>query len=191
MKARYIFLILLIVFIACDDRQKPMRNIIRAPVSTGAGTYLVLDSDNPPIYWAAYDFRSNPFSRKIQRLDGTNLQDIISDFAPNTFVTIRAVDVEGGKIYYRTQNHSEHKAYRANLDGSNIQMLSETNVSSLVVHGGKIYWAGWTNTALEIYRANLDGSNIRTVVQAVTPNARFSESNLHVVPPHDTTLEAK
>ena len=142
MKTRYIFLILLIVFIACD----PMRNVIRAPVSTGVGTYLVLDSDSPAIYWTEYDFRywteqSRSHSVKIQRLDGTNLQDIISDFAPNTFVTILAVDVEGGKIYYRTQNHSGYKAYRANLDGSNIQVLVEANVSSLAVHDGKIYWA--------------------------------------------------
>ena len=33
MKARTIFLILLIVFIACDDMQKPMRNVIRAPAT--------------------------------------------------------------------------------------------------------------------------------------------------------------
>ena len=33
MKARSIFLILLIVFIACDDMQKPMRNVISAPAT--------------------------------------------------------------------------------------------------------------------------------------------------------------
>ncbi|MDE0014480.1 MAG: DUF5050 domain-containing protein [Candidatus Poribacteria bacterium] len=169
MKARSIFLILLIVFIACDDRQKPMRNVIRAPastevetyLSTGVGTYLVLDSDSPPIYWTEYDFRSRPHSVKIQRLDGTNLQDIISDFAPDTFVTILAVDVGAGKIYYHTQNPSENKAYRANLDGSNIQILVEANVSRLAVHGGKIYWAEFYGNF--IHTVNQDLSNYEKI----------------------------
>ena len=71
-------------------------------VCRGAASYLVRASDTPPIYWAEFDSHAFPHKQKIQWFDGTNLQDIVSDFAPGAYVRLHAVDVEGGKIYYGT-----------------------------------------------------------------------------------------
>ena len=125
-------------------------------VSKGAASYLVLESDIPPIYWTENDFSSSPHKEKIQRLNGTNLQDIVSGFAPGTYVTLLAVDARRGKIYYKTQENREKAFYRANLDGSNIQHISPENIQSVAFYGDRIYWT------------NYGGSQIHTVDQNIS-----------------------
>ena len=125
-------------------------------VFSEAGSYTVFEpADSPPIYWTEYDSRESPRKAKIQRLDGTNLQDIVSGFAPGAFVTLLAVDVEGGKIYYKTQENGEHKFYRANLDGSNIQHILNENIQSVAFYGSRIYWTYYGVNHIQVVNQNL------------------------------------
>ena len=125
-------------------------------VFSEAGSYAVFEpADSPPIYWIEYDSRELPHKAKIQRLDGTNLQDIISGFAPGTFVNLLAVDVEDSKIYYKTQKNITNKFYRANLDGSNIQHISDENIQSVAVYGGRIYWTHYGGNQIHTVNQNL------------------------------------
>jgi len=119
------------------------------------------DSDQDAIY------RAN--------LDGSNVQILIDTTAAPTnaegSTTSRApegVVVTGSFIYWVDDN--QDSIYRANLDGSNPQVLIDEadipvssgssgnpSVEGLTIDGAFIYWTDATRDS--IYRANLDGSN--------------------------------
>ena len=81
-----------------------------------------------------------------------------------------ALDISGGKVYW-TEGYSDFDTYqasviRANLDGSNIERLTDyvdhPRGIALDLVKGKIYWVDWGWN--KICRANLDGSNLEDVV---------------------------
>ena len=83
---------------------------------------LALDVAGGKMYWTDTD------TEKIQRanLDGSNVKDLI--ITGLDFPNILALDVAGGKMYWThtdwnsaTQEHTNGKIQRANLDGSNVE----------------------------------------------------------------------
>ena len=70
---------------------------------------LALDNVNRKLYWS--DFGSETIKRV--NLDGTNIEELISDSAYSI-----ALDLEEEKIYFA---HSNHGVRRANLDGTSIE----------------------------------------------------------------------
>ena len=76
-----------------------------------------------------------------------------------------AVDPAGGKIYWT--NPGADKVQRADLDGSNLEDLVTSGLSSpngiaLDVAGGKVYWTDRGTD--KIQRADLNGSNVQDLV---------------------------
>ncbi len=86
------------------------------------------------VYW------TDPSSRKIQRadMDGNSVEDLVTT-APSSASAI-ALDLMAGKMYFGGDVH------RANLDGSQIEVILDTDVwgIALDLSGGKFYWADRT-----------------------------------------------
>lgn len=118
-------------------------------VSAASFTGIALDLKNRKLY--AYDLQEE--FMYIAEMDGSNLTPIIPD-AYGYFVT---VDTVNDKIYYEDQRTLK----RANLDGSNIEVLTEreTRMYGIVIDNDadKVYWGGRDSGQLN--RADLDGSN--------------------------------
>ena len=112
---------------------------------------------NLSIYW------TDQGTDKIQRADGSNVQDLVTQgLQEPDGITL---DVAGGKMYWT--DFGTNKIQRANLDGSNIedlvtQGLEDPGHIALDVAGGKMYWTDFGTD--KIQRANLDGSNIEDLV---------------------------
>ena len=140
-----------------------------------------IDPSQPAIYWRGKNGiqRANP--------DGSNATILVprekvryGTFPPDP--AIFTLDVLGGKMYWtnEVQNSNSSNMLRANLDGSNVQMLvaGKGTISHLTVDvsGGKIYWIEKEYkqirrheillTSSKIRRANLDGSNVQTLVES-------------------------
>ena len=119
------------------------------------------------VYWA--DF----ISGKIQRsyLDGSNVQDVITDLERPIGITI---DSTNGQLYWNDTN-GVSTIKRANLDGTNIELLLTGDQSlkegmALDLSAGKMYWIHQISPLSmhqTIQRANLDGSNIETLVSNI------------------------
>ena len=119
------------------------------------------------VYWA--DF----ISGKIQRsyLDGSNVQDVITDLERPIGITI---DSTNGQLYWNDTN-GVSTIKRANLDGTNIELLltgdqSKKEGMALDLSAGKMYWIHQISPLSmhqTIQRANLDGSNIETLVSNI------------------------
>ena len=134
------------------------------------------------MYWA--DFVAN----KIQRanLDGSNVQDIVPVGSGRP--TGIALDIAGGKMYLTDRNKTDEtdptgrsSIQRANLDGSNIEILvlggnSVKEYIALDISNGKMYWSEWTHPAIggdgRIRRANLDGTNVEDIVTGLSWRVR-------------------
>ena len=113
---------------------------------------LVAASQRPPMYWV------NTQTGTLHRLVGANIENLV----PSVKNAISlAVDTTNGKLYWteKTGNRSG-KIQRANLDGSNVQLVKDlTSVSldiALDTPNGKLYL---TNSWGKLQRLNLDGSN--------------------------------
>ena len=118
-----------------------------------SGGRIALDVAGGKMYW------SNGITNSIFRanLDSSNPEEILK-LLVGTPLDI-ALDVESGKIYW-TQWQGNASISRANLDGSNVELLinpGDRRGIALDVAGGKMYW---TDGREGIGMSNLDGSNI-------------------------------
>lgn len=132
--------------------------------SSIAGLILVAvppASGHPTIYWTDLG------TGKIQRLDdesGFGQEDLVTDavMAP---VDV-ALDLAAGKMYWTEGFLADFMISRADLDGSNVELLVTGLISpsgiELDVPGGKIYWTDIGSA--KIQRANLDGSQAEDLV---------------------------
>ena len=116
--------------------------------------------------WAApgevvYVWRSN--------LDGSDLEQLVlGNLLQGDYYGI-ALDVGAGKMYFtrRPGTPPGGTVYRANLDGSNLEVVHSDLNSA--IHGiavdpsaGKIYWSDIITERIQ--RANLDGSNVEDIL---------------------------
>ncbi len=137
------------------DGQNP-RTIVPIPI-TSIGSMAVDEIDNK-IYYA--DF----YGKRILRsnLDGTELENVITSglWAPSNIV----VDSSRRKVYWLDQ----FEIYRANLDGTDIEMLLESYEPfdlAIDEQAGKIYWLFfYPKGPNRLGQANLDGTDIKTVI---------------------------
>ncbi len=118
-----------------------------------SGGRIALDVAGGKMYW------SNGITNSIYRanLDGSNPEEVLK-LLVGTPLDI-ALDVTGGKIYW-TQWRGNASISRANLDGTNVELLinpGDRRSIALDIAGGKMYW---TDGFDGIGMANLDGSNI-------------------------------
>ncbi|MDE3258680.1 MAG: hypothetical protein OYM47_12665 [Gemmatimonadota bacterium] len=115
---------------------------------------------NPELYW------TDASKDKIQRanLDGTNVEDLVTETDGLDGPVGLVLDVDGGKMYWTEWERNKIK--RANLDGSNIENVVTSGRApvwlALDVPGGKLYWTDWGTDRIQ--RANLDGSNVEDLV---------------------------
>ena len=131
---------------------------------------IALDVANGKMYW------TDDSADRIQRanLDGSNIETLLRrtkiDFWGNRTGYGDpygiALDVAGGKMYWADEGANE--ILRANLDGSNIEILVSRGLDdphgiALDITGGKMYWTD--DSADRVQRANLDGSNVETLLR--------------------------
>lgn len=78
-----------------------------------------------------------------------------------------AADIDGGFIYWTEPSASGTAIKRAELDGSNTEVLIDEDAAmrglALDLVNGKMYWADLRNNGA-ILRAELDGSNMETLI---------------------------
>ena len=130
-----------------------IEHLVKTDVGYYAGGRIALDVTGNQMYWTNSEtnsiFRAN--------LDGTDAKEILKLIAGNP-VDI-ALDISDGKMYW-TQWRGNASISRANLDGSNVELLintSEIGDIALDVANNKMYW---TNGFDSIGMANLDGTNV-------------------------------
>ena len=137
-----------------------VRAFVGNPPSTGkaveepTSVVRVASADHPPMYWVNTD------NGTLHRLVGTEVENL----APGVRnATDLAIDMIGGKLYWpeRTSDRTG-KIRRANLDGSNVQLVKElTSVPygiALDTANRKIYL---TNSWGKVQRLNVNGSNFQ------------------------------
>ncbi|MEZ6091327.1 MAG: DUF2341 domain-containing protein [Pirellulaceae bacterium] len=139
---------------------------------------IFVDSINLKIYW------SQSSDGKIRRadLDGANAEDVLTGLnAPQDF----EIDLLNEKIYWAEDALVTNQIVRANLDGSDRQVLYSGFLTqgpehlTLDLERGKLYWTD--NITRQIQRMNLDGTGRETVtttqhaVQAIAIDSRTNE----------------
>ena len=130
----------------------PLAATLPVTVRTGQQV-LVPESQRPSMYWINTD------TDKIESLEPFDAvtQEVVS----------LTVDAAGGKIYWAEQGSSRGTIKRANLDGTNVEVLTTEPItaSSFVVDtaDNKLYWTD--STQGRIHSANLNGENITTIVE--------------------------
>jgi len=114
------------------------------------------------IYW------TDRGSNKIQRasLNGSGYEDLV---VVNVFEPVSiALDVVGGKLYWTEASPAGFMISRANLDGTNVELLTpldhlaEPSGIALDIAAGKLYLTDVGNG--RILRANLDGTGQEILV---------------------------
>ena len=129
--------------------------------------YNVRSADAQQMYW------TDVGSSRIQRanLDGSEVEDLVT-----TSVILPvgiALDVPGGKMYWTEASPADFMIMRADLDGSNLELLVTglTTPSGIALDttAGKMYWTDIGTGRIQ--RANLDGTVLEDLVtlEAVTP----------------------
>ncbi len=125
------------------------------------------------MYWSINDWNGGDPRILRSNLDGTEVETIIpiSELVSPDAI---AVDIRGGKIYWTDTGHPnqpETKSIkRANLDGTNIEVLVDTGLTepvglALDLVARKMYWVDRGSAAL--YKADLDGSNREEVMDGM------------------------
>ncbi len=135
-----------------DYNGPPLAAALPVTVKTGQQV-LVPEFQRPSMYWINTD------TDKIESLEPF---DVVTQQ-----VTSLNIDAAGGKIYWADQGSSRGTIKRANLDGTNVEVLTTEPItaSSLAVDttDNKLYWID--STQGKIHSANLNGENIRTITQ--------------------------
>ena len=115
-------------------------------------------SQRPPMYWIDAN------TGTLHRLIGNEVENFIPQVQNATSLT---VDAAYNKIYWTEQlGRNKGSIKRANLDGSNVQVLATPNgvPRSIAVDSmrGKLYW---TDSRGRIQRSNLNGRQIRNLIR--------------------------
>ena len=135
-----------------DYNGPPLAATLPVTVKTGQQV-LVPESQRPSMFWINTD------TDKIESLEPFDA--ITQEVASLT------VDAAGGKIYWSEQGSSRGTIKRANLDGTNVEVLTTEPItaSSFVVDtaDNKLYWID--STQGRIHSADLNGENITTIVE--------------------------
>ena len=130
----------------------PLAATLPVTVRTGQQV-LVPESQRPSMYWINTD------TDKIESLEPFD--------AVTQEVASLTVDAAGGKIYWAEQGSSSGTIKRANLDGTNVEVLTTEPItaSSFVVDtaDNKLYWID--STQGRIHSADLNGENITTIIE--------------------------
>ena len=130
----------------------PLAAALPVTVKTGQEV-LVPESQRPSMFWI------NTETDKIESLEPFD--------AVTQEVASLTVDAAGGKIYWADQGSSRGTIKRANLDGTNVEVLTTEPItaSSLVVDtaDNKLYWTD--STQGRIHSANLNGENLTTIIE--------------------------
>ncbi len=135
---------------------------------TGRSTSLFLDS--------GIILRSN--------LDGSNVETLLTGLRDPVGI---ALDYVAGKMYYWIDSSWRSSMYRANLDGSDSEVVVTESTESelngpgdivLDIGEGKMYWAN--KGAGVIRRADLDGANVEEIITGLTRPLGIA---LYVPPP--------
>ena len=130
------------------------------PILSANTSAIAVDYIDNKIYWA--DFVGGQFEIRRSNLDGSDIEEILT--LATRIVRGLVLDVEARKIYWSNQTHSfEERIERANLDGSNREIL---------IDGSELWWGIFIDQinnkmyclrGRSILRANLDGSNVESV----------------------------
>ena len=135
-----------------DYSGPPLAAALSVTVKTGQQA-LVPESQRPSMYWINTD------TDKIESLEPF---DVVTQQ-----VTSLNIDAAGGKIYWADQGSSRGTIKRANLDGTNVEVLTTEPItaSSLAVDtaDNKLYWID--STQGRIHSADLNGENITTIIE--------------------------
>ena len=124
---------------------------------------LDLDLENGKIYWTELG------TQKIQRsnLDGSEIEDLLNSEQPISI----ALDVTNNKMYWTDWQVDNHKIVRANLDGTDQEVVLDSGMVErpmgidLDLINGKIYWTD--HDLGTISSSNLDGTNIQELVDGL------------------------
>lgn len=130
---------------------------------TIAATYAA-DIEIDPVHGKLYFIGPNSFGIARTNLDGSGgVEQLVSNVDASDGL---ALDLNGGKLYW-VQRHSPPRLLRANLDGTNVEVLPVTVSSPQDIEvdapARKIYWTDNSS----IGQANLDGSAAGTAVPTV------------------------
>ena len=135
-----------------DYNGLPLTATLPITVKTGKQV-LVPESSHPSMYWI------NTQTGKIESLSGFD--------AVTNQVASLTVDTTDGKIYWSEHGSSDGTIKRANLDGTNVEVLATrpTTPQSITVDapGKKLYWIN--SLEGKIQQADLSGGNIKTIIQ--------------------------
>ena len=130
----------------------PFSAALPVTVKTGQEV-LVPESQRPSMYWINTD------TDKIESLEPFD--------AVTQEVASLTVDAAGGKIYWSEQGSSGGTIKRANLDGTNVEVLTTEPItaSSFVIDtaDNKLYWTD--STQGRVHSADLNGENITTIIE--------------------------
>lgn len=142
---------------------------LKAISPEGESTYsqtITVNAAPAEIYFIEY---SDGFIRKLA-LDGSGTVTDVLDINGKAGVGL-AYDEVNGKIFFTDFEVTyEGKVWRANLDGSELEMIADELIEpygiAVDATGGKVYWVDeWDDNYVgHVYRSDLDGSNIEPVV---------------------------
>ena len=156
------------------------RTIVPIPITSIAS--MAVDEIDSKIYFADFS------GRRIVRsnLDGSDLENV--DMSGLLFPTSLVVDSSRRKVYWANYD----KIYRANLDGTGIEMIIQSwEPSDLVIdeENGKIYWLNrLPKSAPTLERANLDGSGRETAIVWDNPPLIFISARAIAIDPNEQKI---
>jgi len=132
-----------------------------------------LDTVNNKLYW------TEDLGHRIRRsnLDGSNVETIISSGTGTLWPIGLVVNTVDSKIYWTDNDyqnaHATPSVCRANLDGTNVEVLltkasgiSKPEGIGIDIVSGHLYFTDYGNSTIK--RCNLDGSNLTTIVSSLT-----------------------
>ncbi len=133
---------------------------------------LALDLEHGKMYWS--QDRYEPALGKVKRsnLDGSQIETLF--YATTASI---ALDHIAGKIYWSKKLDSGGSIHRANLDGSNPEIVVSQNVGTplhiaLDLHRSQIFWTDISYTTPSIRVASLSPGSVGSMVLELNDNAQ-------------------